>query len=70
MARKFKKGDIVQLKSGGPKMTVDAVDGEDAFSTTGGVWAIWFAGAKRERAHFSVEAIIPVEEATPEAKKS
>ncbi len=28
MANKFNKGDIVQLKSGGPAMTVDAVPGD------------------------------------------
>lgn len=28
MANKFNKGDIVQLISGGPAMTVDAVPGE------------------------------------------
>jgi uncharacterized protein YodC (DUF2158 family) len=51
MARPFNAGDIVQLKSGGPKMTVDRSDSD-------GVWAIWFAGAKRERAHFSDQSLI------------
>jgi uncharacterized protein YodC (DUF2158 family) len=38
MAAKFKKGDIVVLKSGGPKMTVDDPD------TVGGdVLCVWFA---------------------------
>jgi len=45
---KFNVGDIVQLKSGGPKMTVDSVDVSGP-----GLWAAWFAGAKHERAHFN-----------------
>ena len=54
----FKVGDIIVLKSGGPKMTVDEADGGN------GLWAVWFAGAKRERAHFNTEsvALAPVEE--------
>jgi uncharacterized protein YodC (DUF2158 family) len=59
----FKKGDVVQLKSGGPKMTVDDVVKD------GDVWAVWFAGAKRERAHFSKESIKPVEETETPTKK-
>lgn len=51
MADKFKPGDQVVLKSGGPTMTIDSS------VSTGGVWAIWFAGAKRERAHFHVESL-------------
>lgn len=35
MAHQFKVGDVVKLKSGGPKMTVGAVDGEHAA-------VIWF----------------------------
>ena len=41
----FTVGDIVQLKSGGPKMTVISV-GPDS------IWATWFAGSKNERAKF------------------
>jgi uncharacterized protein YodC (DUF2158 family) len=39
----FSVGDIVQLKSGGPKMTVNDVARGD-----GKVVCVWFAGAKRE----------------------
>ena len=61
MAARFKVGDVVVLKSGGPKMTVDSI------SPDGGIWATWFAGAKHERAHFSVETL---EASTaPEPKK-
>lgn len=47
----YKVGDIVQLKSGGPKMTVVQ---EITVST---VACSWFAGAKHERANFNVNAL-------------
>ncbi len=47
----FKIGDIVQLKSGSPKMTV--VDADNSKF----VWTSWFAGAKNEKARFHVEAL-------------
>jgi uncharacterized protein YodC (DUF2158 family) len=47
----FKAGDLVVLKSGGPTMTVDRT------GTGGSVWATWFAGPKREHAHFSSESL-------------
>jgi uncharacterized protein YodC (DUF2158 family) len=56
MARQFKVGDIVQLKSGGPKMTVDSVD-DNIVGGRAGVWATWFAGSKHQRSHFHQESI-------------
>lgn len=35
----FKPGDLVRLKSGGPRMTIEQV-GEQAM--TEGVWCVWF----------------------------
>lgn len=52
----FKIGDIVQLKSGGPKMTVThhtALDPEV-------VHAMWFAGSKREAGAFPIKALVPI----------
>jgi uncharacterized protein YodC (DUF2158 family) len=49
----------VVLKSGGPTMTVDST------AADGGVWAVWFAGAKRERAHFNVDSL---EQAPPKTE--
>jgi uncharacterized protein YodC (DUF2158 family) len=37
MSEQFKPGDVVELKSGGPKMTVEEVDEE-----AGGVFCTWF----------------------------
>ncbi len=50
MANQFKAGDVVQLKSGGPKMTVDKVDGEK-------IWCTWFANDQPQRSPFPAEAI-------------
>ena len=53
MPQEFKVGDIVQLKSGGPKMTVNFVN-----ESLGWIGCVWFAGAKHEDARFSAEALI------------
>jgi uncharacterized protein YodC (DUF2158 family) len=60
MAEKFKVGDTVQLKSGGPKMTVtdtkrDPVNLIDEDS----IECMWFAGAKREVGRFPPAALMP-----------
>lgn len=44
---KFTTGDLVQLKSGGPVMTVE----EESYDKTG-VWCQWFSGKKLERGQF------------------
>jgi uncharacterized protein YodC (DUF2158 family) len=53
---KFAIGDIVQLKSGGPKMTVTEVF--DAPVKTVTYNTAWFAGSKQERGHFPEEALV------------
>lgn len=61
MAQKLKIGDIVQLKSGGPKMTV-----REPSSTPGGfIHCQWFAGSKLESGAFPEDSI---ESATAEKK--
>jgi len=49
----FKPGDLVVLKSGGPTMTVDAVN-TDIFDDdkTTGIVCVWFVGEKLERVRF------------------
>jgi uncharacterized protein YodC (DUF2158 family) len=42
----FKIGDVVQLKSGGPRMTVDHIDPHGAIN------CIWFQGQERKSAAF------------------
>jgi uncharacterized protein YodC (DUF2158 family) len=50
----FKIGDIVELKSGGPPMTV--VEWEDYRAE---YRCQWFAGRKMESGHFPAESLIP-----------
>ena len=47
----FKVGDIVQLKSGGPKMTIDIVLGD------GELKCQWFAGDELQEARFDPAVI-------------
>ncbi|MCA8304170.1 DUF2158 domain-containing protein [Burkholderia seminalis] len=56
MAHKFKVGDIVQLKSGGPEMTVNALPGvyRDDYQCQ------WFAGKKLEAGDFPENSLQPV----------
>ena len=54
MAETFKVGDLVELKSGGPAMTVMRVDDE------GHVHTNWFSGRDRgklEKGEFPIEAL-------------
>lgn len=49
---KYKIGDIVMLKSGGPSMTVDGIREHD-----GRIYCHWFAGNKLHEGVFSPDAI-------------
>lgn len=61
MAEKLKIGDIVQLKSGGPKMTVTRLSDNEKVAHTS-----WFAGSKHEAGGFPVDALIPITEGVKE----
>ena len=52
----FKTGDVVQLLSGGPKMTVNDWDEFD-----GTVHCQWFAGAKLNSGYFKPESLQTVD---------
>ena len=56
----FKSGNLVMLKSGGPVMTVDAVN-TDIFddNKVTGIVCVWFLGEKLQRARFEQDAIEP-----------
>ncbi len=60
--QKFKAGDLVQLKSGGPQMVVEKFGGyghSDTYLCT------WFSGAKHNSNHFAEEALKLYEDMTP-----
>lgn len=61
MAEKFNPGDIVRLKSGGPKMTVTRLVDSGKVAHTS-----WFAGSKHETGAFPVETLLAVVEGTKE----
>lgn len=66
MAEKFKKGDVVQLNSGGPKMTVS-----DPSTLSDLIYCQWFAGNKLESGGFPPESLVkPGEEDKSGSKKS
>jgi uncharacterized protein YodC (DUF2158 family) len=57
MAAKFKPGDIVQLKSGGPAMTISEVMTDYGGKPSGKYRCEWFKGASNERAVFEEETL-------------
>ncbi len=55
MSDSFNVGDVVRLKSGGPKMTVEYIDpGSDAGMK---VDCVWFEDRKREIGTFAAAAL-------------
>jgi len=53
---KFNEGDVVQLKSGGPKMTAKKILGD------GDVFCQWFSGSKLQDGYFQPHSLIKVED--------
>lgn len=54
MSEQIKKGDVVELKSGGPKMTVEWVEEEDGEMTA---YCVWFKENQKEGDRFSTSAL-------------
>ncbi len=57
MSAKFKVGDIVQINSGGPKMTVRSTP---SAGNGGNYDCQWFAGKKLESGRFPESSLKPV----------
>ena len=53
MAAKFKTGDLVELKSGGPKMTIQGLTAFDATLYE----CQWFGGKKLENGYFKGDSL-------------
>ena len=60
MSINFSKGDIVQLKSGGPKMTVEEVTLKSMVETEI-VKCQWFSGSKLQDGWFNPDSLLKVE---------
>lgn len=50
MSEKFKSGDLVVLKSGGPEMTIKSIYSDE-------IVCQWFAGKKLEQGRFAPESL-------------
>jgi uncharacterized protein YodC (DUF2158 family) len=61
----FQKGDVVQLKSGGPKMTVAWCEEEHGVLTA---YCQWFDGTKQLHGTFPPESLKKVDENEKPAK--
>ena len=57
MEHEFKVGDVVQLKSGGPKMTIDTIGKFGMGSTRDKAKCVWFEGTKRMEALFELPTL-------------
>jgi len=51
----FQPGDVVQLKSGGPKMTVESLD-----QPKGEAYCSWFEGGKKQGSWIKMPALMKV----------
>ncbi len=49
----WKKGDLVEVKAGGPRMVIDDIH------ANGSVFCLWFDGKKRDSGMFAPETLKP-----------
>lgn len=59
MVGKFNRGDVVQLRSGGPAMTVSQLPGEHSYVPRSNYCCQWFRGASKEFGTFGEEELQP-----------
>jgi uncharacterized protein YodC (DUF2158 family) len=58
MADDFKAGDTVEMKSGGPTMTIDSIGKQFQSSGTDGAWCSWFDEKnKRQKEWFELTSL-------------
>ena len=60
MPEQFKDGDVVQLKSGGPKMTIDKIAKYGAGNPHEQAKCVWFEGTKRVEGLFELHSLTKV----------
>ena len=54
MTDQFKLGDVVELKSGGPDMTINAIGDNNGITSA---WCAWFVGTKQEQGVFPLTSL-------------
>lgn len=59
MEKKYKVGDQVVLKSGGPTMTVDGYAWEGNYESKDTVICVWFVGEEKQSGEFNQESLNP-----------
>jgi uncharacterized protein YodC (DUF2158 family) len=67
-AREFRPGDVVQLRSGGPRMTVEGL--ADCIGEAASIECQWFAGAKLCYGCFAAESLLLVERTIEDIARS
>lgn len=60
MANKYNTGDFVRLKSGGPRMTVNAYEDQWGLEGPPFIYCIWFAGDLLQCSLFNEAFVEPV----------
>lgn len=63
MEHELKPGDVVQLKSGGPQMTIEDIGQFGIGSTHDQVKCVWFEGKKRIEGFFELPTLCKPEPA-------
>lgn len=53
----FKKGDVVQLKSGGPKMTIQNLGDYGPLGPEEGAACVWFEGTKPKEGIYDIAVL-------------
>ena len=59
MPEEFKKGDVVRLKSGGPRMTISSVEDDGRF------FCLWFDGNDQKQKIFDGAVLMRMEPPSP-----
>ena len=60
----FRVGDVVQLKSGGPRMTITSINEENGLLST-----TWFDGTRQEKDSFPLGAVLHAEKQRPNPRQ-
>jgi uncharacterized protein YodC (DUF2158 family) len=57
MQQEFNVGDVVQLKSGGPKMTIEYIGPHRMGGTESQALCVWFEGTNKKNDWFKLPAL-------------